>query len=186
MFDIRHQLANTGLYNFDDPVSSGELQAYERQLNELHAWQQQMKREMALDTTELLITRWENIFKISTSQPNSIRARQINLLNKRRAQGVLTPSKVVAFAADFMYQAKVVKRVRPYRYRVDLGYVESIDLVKLDDILRNAEPGHQSHEFGVDQQVGKIEHLTKETEPLVYVSKYLVCNAFDSGGEWTL
>jgi hypothetical protein len=186
LFDLRYQLADTGLYNLGDPVSSGELRAYERQLNDLLAWQQQMKREMALDTTELLIQRWEKIYKTSPEPSDSIRDRQIKLLNKRRAKGVLTPSKVIAFAADFNYQAKVIKQVRPFRYRVDLGYVDTLDIAKLDEILINSEPGHQAHEFGIEQLVGRVEHLTTPSEPLVYVSKYLICNTFEAGGEWTL
>ncbi|MGW9128144.1 putative phage tail protein [Paenibacillus chitinolyticus] len=185
MFDLRTQLANTGLYSENDPVSRGELTAYERQLNDLLEWHQQMKREMALDTTELLIERWEKIYALIPLETDTLRDRQIKLLNKRRAQGVLTPSKVIVFANDFGYSAQVVKRVRPYRYRVDLKNQQTmIELAKLDTILRQSEPAHQSHDFGIVEAQNYVEYTSERTK--VLLSAYQICGTFSSGGEYEL
>lgn len=187
MFDLREQLANTGLYSESDPISRGELRAYERQLNDLMEWQQQMKREMALDTTVLLIGRWEKIYAVSPLPSDTIRDRQIRLLNKRRAKGVLTPAKVVTFASDFGYQAKVIKRVHPFRYRVELqNQRTTLELAKLDDILTTTEPGHQSHDFGIVDANGAVEFITSSKGALVTVSTYQACGTFSSGGEFEL
>ncbi|MGG1531372.1 putative phage tail protein [Brevibacillus agri] len=187
MFDLRNQLANTGLYSESDPVSRGELKAYERQLNDLLAWQEQMKREMALDTTELLIKRWEKIYAVFPLSSDTIRDRQIRLLNKRRAKGVLTPSKVVTFASDFGYQAKVIKRVHPFRYRVELQNQRvTLELVKLDNILTITEPGHQNHEFGVADPGSTVEFSSGLTSPIAHISTYQACDTFSAGGEYEL
>ncbi len=183
MFDLREQLANTGLYSESDPISRGELKAYERQLNDFLAWQQQMKREFALDTTELLLPRWEKIYAVTPLSNDSVRDRQLRLLNKRRAKGVLTPAKVVALAADLGYEAKVVKRVRPFRYRVEVPNVAVIDFGKLDQVLDTSEPGHQAHEFGVTQNTGIVEYISETSDPLVYVSTYRECGTIDCGGD---
>ncbi|MED1954893.1 putative phage tail protein [Brevibacillus centrosporus] len=163
------------------------MKAYERQLNDLLSWHQQMMREMALDTTVLLISRWETIYAVQPSPEDSIRDRQIRLLNKRRAQGVLTPAKVITFANDFGYTARVIKRVHPYRYRVQLNNQgESIELSKLDDILSRSEPGHQSHDFGTLDAISSIEHSSGVKQPIVMVSAYHACGTFSSGGEYEL
>lgn len=181
MFDLRYQLADTGLYSLDDPVSSGELQAYERQLNDLLAWHQQMKREMALDTTELLIERWEKIYNEPPLPTDTLRDRQIRLLNKRRSNGVLTPSKIIAFAEDFGLSAKVIKHIRPFCYRVEVKEQSSSDLIKLDEILTAAEPGHQTHDFGVAARPGIIEHISSKGG--IYYDDPLYCGSFYAGGE---
>ncbi|WP_429845328.1 putative phage tail protein [Brevibacillus sp. FIR094] len=181
MFDLRNQLANTGLYSENDPVSRGELKAYERQLNDLLAWHEQMKREMALDTTELLIERWEKIYNEVPKQSDTIRDRQIRLLNKRRAKGVLTPSKVIVFAQDFGYPAKVIKHIRPFCYRVEIQDVSDVKLQKLDEILTNAEPSHQTHDFGLKVALGTIDHVSYEMK--AYYSDPLICGSFFAGGE---
>ncbi|WP_103110689.1 putative phage tail protein [Brevibacillus reuszeri] len=187
MFDLRTQLANTGLFSENDPVSRGELKAYERQLNDLLAWHQQMKREMALDTTELLIQRWEKIYFLNPSENDTIRDRQISLLNKRRAQGVLTPSKVILFASDFGYKARVIKRVRPFRYKVELQNKQTvIEVAKLDAILRKSEPAHQSHDFGIVDAGNVVEYTTGLLRPIVHVSTYQICGTFSAGGEFEL
>lgn len=186
MFDLRLQMEATGLYSDNDPVSRGELRAYERQLNDFLAWQQQMKHELALDTTVLLISRWEKIYDEMPLPADLIRDRQIRLLNKQRAKGVLTPAKVIAFASDFGYQATVIKRVRPFRYRVQIQKKDVMDLVKLRSILTRSEPGHQNHEFGVIQDAGQVEYGTNLTAPIVVVSSYQVCGTFSSGGEYEL
>ncbi len=158
--------------------------AYERQLNDLLTWHEQMKREMALDTTELLIRRWEKIYAVQPLQTDSIRDRQIKLLNKRRAQGVLTPSKVVMLASDFGYKAKVVKRIRPFRYKVELQNQAPLELSKLDAILNQSEPSHQSHEFGVVDAFG-VEEFSSGI-PIAHISTYQACGTFSAGGEYEL
>lgn len=186
MFDLTNQLTSTGLYSESDLVSRGELMAYERQLNDLLTWHEQMKREMALDTTELLIRRWEKIYAVQPLQTDSIRDRQIKLLNKRRAQGVLTPSKVVMLASDFGYKAKVVKRIRPFRYKVELQNQAPLELSKLDAILNQSEPSHQSHEFGV-VDAGSVEEFTSGLgSPIAHISTYQACGTFSAGGEYEL
>lgn len=174
MFDLQNQLANTGLYKFDDPISNGELQAYERQLNDLFDWQQQMKREMALDTTELLIQRWEKIYAVKNEANDSIRDRQIKLLQKRRAKGVLTPAKVLLFANDFGYEAKVIKHVRPFCYWVEIKQSD-FNAYKLDQLLMRSEPGHQSHEFGFTSKAEAIQISGKTRTNSI---EYPVCGMF--------
>lgn len=148
MFDLREQVASTGIYRDDDPVSDGEMAAYERQLEDLLAWQQQMKLELSIATAVLLLPRWEKIYKVVPKPTDSILDRQVNLMKKRRAKGALTPAKVIAFVKDFGYTATVTKRVRPYRYRIDLETINA-DLRIFDQIITNAEPGHQAHEYGL-------------------------------------
>ena len=151
MFDLRLQMEATGLYSDNDPVSRGELRAYERQLNDFLAWQQQMKREMALDTTELLIERWEKIYDEHPELDDTIRDRQLRLLNKRRARGVLTPAKVIAFAKDHGFQATIKKRIRPFCYLVRLNTIDA-NLMSLETALLKAEPSHQKHEYELGAQ----------------------------------
>lgn len=178
MFNLREQLANTGLYSESDPISRGELKAYERQLDDLLTWQQQMKREMALDTTVLLIERREKIYDVIPSTTATIRDRQINLLNKRRAKGVLTPAKVVTFAMDYGLKAKVIKHLRPYCYQVQLEGALNSDISKLERTLEAAEPGHQTHEFSL---ATPTESLTITDKVSVNMRRYNTFDEFNLG-----
>ncbi|MGO0058659.1 putative phage tail protein [Brevibacillus fluminis] len=174
MFNLREQLASTGLYSESDPISRGELKAYERQLNDLLAWQQQMKREMALDTTEMLIERWEKIYDVIPSQTASIRDRQIDLLVKRQAKGVLTQAKIISVAKNFGYTAKVIKHFRPFCYQVDIQE-RKFDVTKLEAFLLKAEPGHQTHIFSHTEPA---ESIMISASSRSFVVDYPLCGMF--------
>ncbi|MED1790790.1 MULTISPECIES: putative phage tail protein [Brevibacillus] len=184
MFNLVRQLTDTGLYHDSDVLSTGELQAYEKQLQDVLEWQEQLKNELALDTTDWLLPRWEEIYDLLPGISTK-RERQLALLNKERAKGALTASKIIAFANDYGFTPKIIKKVRPFRYRIKIVGNKHFDLLRFNALLNKAEPSHQAHDYGMEDKTCNIQFIT-EKKPIINVASYQICNTFSSGGEYEL
>lgn len=122
-----------------------------RSVDEMRAWVESMKQQIAPGTATWSLPYWEEQYGIKIDESIPDARRRAMLLSRTKSRGAFTPGKLKALSEAITgVSARVVERVSPHSFAVYLPFHTDRD-ARLAEEIRRVKPAHMTFELRYEE-----------------------------------